>query len=41
MTPLQDGEGSVVGAVNMLVDISERKQAEANQMVCSRNPITA
>jgi PAS domain S-box-containing protein len=30
-TPLHDAGGKVVGAVNMLIDISERKQAEANQ----------
>ncbi|WP_447598072.1 PAS domain S-box protein [Nitrospira sp. Nam80] len=27
-TPLRDGEGRVVGGINMLVDITERKQAE-------------
>jgi PAS domain S-box-containing protein len=32
-TPLRNREGEVVGAVNMLVDISERKQAETNQVV--------
>ncbi len=32
-TPLRDSEGEVIGAVNMLVDISERKQAETHQMV--------
>jgi PAS domain S-box-containing protein len=31
-TPLRDSAGDVVGAVNMLVDISERKQAETSQM---------
>jgi PAS domain S-box-containing protein len=30
-TPLRDEAGELVGAVNMLVDISERKQSEANQ----------
>jgi PAS domain S-box-containing protein len=30
-TPLRDAAGNVIGAVNMLVDISERKQAEARQ----------
>lgn len=30
-TPLRDENGALVGAVNMLVDISERKQAEAHQ----------
>src|SRR5262245_25579011 len=29
-TPLRDGDGRVVGGVNMLLDISERKQAEAS-----------
>ena len=32
-TPLHDETGKLIGAVNMLVDISERKQAEANQKV--------
>jgi PAS domain S-box-containing protein len=32
-TPLRDAEGNLIGAVNMLVDVSERKQAEANQKV--------
>ena len=32
-TPLRDGKGRVVGAINMLVDISERKQAETQQRV--------
>jgi PAS domain S-box-containing protein len=32
-TPLRDEMGELIGAVNMLVDISERKQAEANQKV--------
>jgi PAS domain S-box-containing protein len=30
-TPLRDGSGNVVGAINMLVDISERRQAETQQ----------
>ena len=30
-TPLRDASGALVGAVNMLVDISERKEAEAHQ----------
>lgn len=30
-TPLRDDQGRVVGAVNMLVDISDQKQAEAQQ----------
>lgn len=32
-TPLRDGEGRLVGAINMLVDISDRKEAEARQKV--------
>ena len=32
-TPLWDHQGKLVGAVNMLVDITERKQAEARQKV--------
>lgn len=31
--PLHDDEGRLVGALNMLVDISERKQAESHQQV--------
>lgn len=30
-TPLRDASGALIGAVNMLVDITERKQAEARQ----------
>jgi PAS domain S-box-containing protein len=30
-TPLHDGEGRLVGAINMLVDITDRKQAEQRQ----------
>jgi PAS domain S-box-containing protein len=30
-TPLRDSDGKLVGAVNMLVDISERKQSEMRQ----------
>jgi PAS domain S-box-containing protein len=30
-TPLRDASGQVVGAINMLVDISERRQAETQQ----------
>src|SRR5215470_5888218 len=30
-TPLRDGSGKIVGAINMLVDVSERKQAESQQ----------
>jgi PAS domain S-box-containing protein len=32
-TPLRDSEGNIVGAINMLVDISERKQAETQQRI--------
>jgi PAS domain S-box-containing protein len=32
-TPLRDSKGNVVGAINMLVDVSERKQAETQQRV--------
>lgn len=32
-TPFRDETGVIVGAVNMLVDISERKQSEANQKI--------
>lgn len=32
-TPLHDGEGKLIGAINMLVDISDRKQAESRQKV--------
>jgi PAS domain S-box-containing protein len=32
-TPLRDGSGNIVGAINMLVDISERRQAETQQRV--------
>lgn len=32
-TPLRDREGKLVGAINMLVDITERKEAEARQKV--------
>jgi PAS domain S-box-containing protein len=35
-TPLYDDNGGLVGAVNMLVDISERKRAEAEQAVLMR-----
>jgi two-component sensor histidine kinase len=30
-TPLRNAEGELVGAINVLVDVSERKQAETNQ----------
>ncbi|HEU5272215.1 MAG TPA: PAS domain S-box protein [Xanthobacteraceae bacterium] len=30
-TPLRDGTGRIVGAINMLIDVSERKQAETQQ----------
>jgi PAS domain S-box-containing protein len=32
-TPMRDHDGNVVGAINMLVDVSERKQAETQQRV--------
>jgi PAS domain S-box-containing protein len=32
-TPLYDANGKLVGAINMLVDVSERKQAETQQRV--------
>jgi PAS domain S-box-containing protein len=32
-TPLRDAKGNVVGAINMLVDVSERKQAETQQRI--------
>jgi PAS domain S-box-containing protein len=32
-TPLRDANGKVVGAINMLVDVSERKQAETQQRI--------
>jgi two-component sensor histidine kinase len=32
-TPLRDGKGRITGAINMLVDISERKQAETQQRI--------
>ena len=32
-TPLRDRSGKLTGAVNMLIDISERKQAESRQIV--------
>jgi PAS domain S-box-containing protein len=32
-TPLHDGDGNLVGAINMLVDITERKLAENRQKV--------
>jgi PAS domain S-box-containing protein len=35
-TPLHDGNGKLVGAINMLVDVSERKQAETQQRVLMR-----
>jgi PAS domain S-box-containing protein len=35
-TPLHDADGRLVGAINMLVDVSERKQAETQQRVLMR-----
>ena len=32
-TPLRGADGNIVGAINMLVDVSERKQAETQQRV--------
>ena len=32
-TPLRDAKGHIVGAINMLVDVSERKQAETQQRI--------
>ncbi len=35
-TPLHDVSGKLIGAINMLVDVSERKQAETQQRVLMR-----
>jgi two-component sensor histidine kinase len=35
-TPLRDANGNLVGAINMLVDLSERKQAETQQQLLLR-----
>ena len=35
-TPLRDSSGKIVGGINMLVDISERKQSETHQQVLLR-----
>ena len=35
-TPLRDGSGKLIGAVNMLVDISTRKQAEERMLLLTR-----
>jgi PAS domain S-box-containing protein len=35
-TPLHDADGKLIGAINMLIDVSERKQAEAQQHVLMR-----
>jgi PAS domain S-box-containing protein len=32
-TPLRDGDGKIIGAINLLVDVSERKQAETQQRI--------
>jgi PAS domain S-box-containing protein len=32
-TPLRDGTGKIIGGINMLVDVSERKQAETQQRI--------
>jgi PAS domain S-box-containing protein len=35
-TPIRDSNGKLVGAINMLVDVSERKQAETQQVLLLR-----
>jgi PAS domain S-box-containing protein len=35
-TPLRDSSGKLIGAVNMLVDITQRKQAEERMMLLTR-----
>ncbi len=35
-TPIHDSNGKLIGAINMLVDVSERKQAESQQRVLLR-----
>jgi PAS domain S-box-containing protein len=35
-TPIRDSTGTVIGGINMLVDVSERKQAETQQRVLVR-----
>jgi PAS domain S-box-containing protein len=35
-TPLHDADGKLIGAINMLVDVSERRQAETQQRVLMR-----
>jgi PAS domain S-box-containing protein len=35
-TPLRDASGKIVGAINMLIDVSERRQAESQQRVLLR-----
>jgi PAS domain S-box-containing protein len=35
-TPIRDSSGKVVGAINMLVDVSERKEAESHQRMMMR-----
>jgi len=32
-TPLRDSAGKIIGAINLLVDVSERKQAETQQRI--------
>jgi PAS domain S-box-containing protein len=32
-TPLRDAAGNIIGAINLLVDVSERKQAETQQRI--------
>ena len=40
-TPLHDPSGALVGAVNMLVDITERKASRGNPAAAQRNPRAA
>lgn len=35
-TPLHSADGKLIGAINMLVDVSERKQAETQQLLLMR-----
>lgn len=35
-TPIRDSSGKIIGAINMLVDVSERKQAETQQLTLAR-----
>ena len=40
-TPMLDANGEVVGSINMLVDVSERKQAETQQRILLASSTTA